>query len=84
MTNLRSTQLIQRNGNTIITIADDQNMAPMHSWTLPISNVCSYTVPGESIGACAPLSEGAVRLGNSLLSSFVPEHAILRDSSEDF
>jgi hypothetical protein len=67
-----------------ITVVGDQNMAPPAAWSLPTSSVCSFTVADDSSVPSAPLNEGAVRVGNSLLSSFVPEGAILRDKSEDF
>jgi hypothetical protein len=44
----------------------------------------SYTLPSENTEPSHPLSEGAVRVGNSLLSARVPEAAILRDEAEDF
>ena len=67
-----------------VTIVGSQNMAPAASWAMPTSNVCSYTAPGENMSTCSPLSEGAIRLGNSLLTAYVPEDAILRDTTEGF
>jgi hypothetical protein len=66
-----------------ITIVGDQNMAPPDSWAVPASNVCSYTMPGDSDIPSAPLSKGTVRLGNSILAAVVPERAILRDANEE-
>jgi hypothetical protein len=47
-------------------------------------SVMSYTLPSENTEPSRPLSEGAVRVGNSLLSARVPESAILRAGPEDF
>jgi hypothetical protein len=68
---------------TTITIIGDQNMAPADSWALPASNICSYTLPEDGARPSAPLSEGAVRIGNSILSALVPERAIRREEAED-
>lgn len=69
--------------STTITFVGTSNMAPSNSWALPTSGLCSYTAPDDITRPSAPLSEGAVRLGNSLVSAFVPEDAIRRDVSED-
>jgi hypothetical protein len=60
------------------------NLALPSSNARPTYSVCSYTAPGESMSRCAPLSESAVRLGNSLLAALVPEQAIRRDGDEGF
>jgi hypothetical protein len=67
------------NESITITIVGDQNMAPSDPWAMPASNVCSFTMSGDVNTPSAPLSEGAVRVGNSILSAVVPEQAILRD-----
>jgi hypothetical protein len=68
----------------MITIVGDLNMAAPDFYAVPASNIFSYTPSEGNIRPSAPLSEGAVRLGNSLLSARVPEHAIRRDVSEGF
>lgn len=69
-------------GSMTITLIGTVNMAPTPSWTLPTSTVCSYTTNGEMMAPCAPLSDGARRLGNSILSARVSEEAILRDGGD--
>jgi hypothetical protein len=51
---------------------------------LPDYSTASFTLPSENIAPSQPISEGAVRVGNSVLSARVPESAILRDESGDF
>jgi hypothetical protein len=80
----RITSQLPSTRSTTITIVGVENMAPTASWRAPTFNVCSYTVPGESMRPSAPLSEGAARALNTLLTSIVPEGTILRDMSEDF
>lgn len=67
--------------STTVTIVGVSNLAPADSRELPTYSVTSYTAPSESLGPSRPLSEGAVRLGNSLLNANVPESAIRRDTS---
>lgn len=84
MTNSRIISPIPLNGTMSFTIARNANLASAHAWTVPTTSICSYTVPAEQCARCAPLSEGAVRIGNSLLTTFVPETAIRRDEGGDF
>jgi len=67
-----------------ITVEDDEPMAPSGCWSVPASQVCSYTLADDSPRPSVPLSEAAVRMGNSILTALVPESAILRDTIEDF
>jgi hypothetical protein len=60
------------------------NLTPPDRNLTPTYSVCSYTLPSESAEYSVPLSERAVRLGNSLLNAAVPESAILRDGDEGF
>ncbi len=69
--------------STTVTIVGVSNLAPGDSRALPTYEVTSYTAPGENTERSHPLSEGAVRVGNSLLNARVPETAILRDRPED-
>jgi len=78
-----NTPLVNIMESTTVTIVGVSN-APADSRELPTYSVMSYTVPSENAAPSHPLSEGAVRVGNSLLSARVPESAILRDKSEDF
>lgn len=71
--------------STTVTIVGVSNLAvPTDSRALPTYGVSSYTMPSENTSPSHPLNEGAVRVGNSLLSARVPESAILRDKAEDF
>jgi hypothetical protein len=70
--------------STTVTIVGVSNMAPADSRALPTYEVTSFTVPSENTAPSHPLNEGAVRVGNSLLSARVPESAILRDKAEEF
>ena len=67
-----------------ITIIGTQNLAPSSSWELPTTNICTYTASDEGIGPSSPISDGSVRLVNSVLAAVIPERAILRDPNEDF
>lgn len=67
-----------------VTFVGNSNFIPQQSGGLPSYGFCSFTVPGEGTGPCPPLSEAAVRVGNSVLSAYVSEDAVLRDHSEDF
>jgi hypothetical protein len=49
-----------------------------NSWSMPISNICIYTAPGE-MSPSSPLSDGAKRIGNSILSARISEDNVLRD-----
>ena len=82
MTDLRITMGMPTNG--IVTIIGTQNLAPSNSWALPTTNICTYTASDEGCGPSAPLSDGAVRLVNSVLAVSIPERVILRDPNEDF
>jgi hypothetical protein len=82
MSNLRIA--IPLPANETVTIIGTQNLAPSGSWELPTTNICTYTASEEGLGPSAPLSEGAVRLVNSILARVIPERAILRDPNEDF
>jgi hypothetical protein len=84
MPDVRFSPSIPMSESTSVTFVGTSNLIPPESGGLPSYGVCSYTVPGESGGISPPLSESAVRVGNSVLSAHVPEHAILRDPSEDF
>jgi hypothetical protein len=70
--------------NETITIIGTQNLTPSNSWEMPTTNICTYTASEEGIGPSAPLSDGAIRLVNSILAAAIPERAILRDPNEDF
>lgn len=70
--------------STTVTIVSVSNLTPTDSRALPTCGVTSYTVPSENQTPSRPLDEGAVRVGNSLISARVPESAILRDRTEDF
>jgi hypothetical protein len=67
-----------------ITINGPENLAPSNAWKLPTTSICTYTAVEEGVGPSAPLSDGAVRLVNSILNTAIPERAILRDPNEDF
>jgi hypothetical protein len=67
-----------------MTIIGTQNLTPSSSWPLPTTTICTYTVSDDGIGISGPLSDGAVRLVNSVLAAAIPECAILRDPNEDF
>jgi hypothetical protein len=82
--NNRNVSTMNTRSSMTITIIGSVNMAPSASWSLPASSFCSYTAGGDSLRPSSPLSEGAVRIGNSILSAVVPEEAILRDATEDF
>jgi hypothetical protein len=69
--------------STTVTIVGASNALP-DARALPTYGVMSYTVPDDNLGPANPLSEAAVRVGNSLLHSRVPESAILRDGGGDF
>jgi len=71
--------------STTVTILGPVNSTPS-DWREGATTygVTSYTVPSENTSPSQPLTEGAVRVGNSLLNARVPESAILRDRSEDF
>ncbi len=69
---------------TTTTIIWVSNSAIRDPRMLPESGVMSYTVSSENTAPSRPLSESAVRIGNSLLDARVPESAILRDTSEGF
>lgn len=84
MSEERTTQRLPANDCTIITVERDQSMTLSASRPVPASSVCSYTIAREGKEPSSPLSEGAVRVGNSLLTAHVPETAFLRDSNEDF
>ena len=45
-------------------------------------SVTSYSVSADVTSRSRPLSEGAVRVGNSLLNARVPETKFLRDNEE--
>jgi hypothetical protein len=66
------------------TIIGVSNLAIRDPRTPPEYGVMSYTASSENTAPSRPLSEGAVKIGNSLLDARVPESAILRDTSEDF
>ena len=56
---------------------------------LPTYGVTSYTVanvgvPTDMGAPSQPLSAGAIRVVNSVLTARVPESSILRDSDEDY
>ena len=72
-----------RLGETI-TIIGTQNLTPSNSWPMPATSICTYTVADEGPGISAPLSDGAVRLVDSILAAVIPEKAIRRDANEDF
>jgi hypothetical protein len=67
-----------------ITIENDEQIGPSACWSVPTSHVCSYTLPDDGPRPSAPLNEGTVRIGNSILRAFVPEDAALRGTTEDF
>jgi hypothetical protein len=69
--------------STTVTIVGVSNLAPADSRALPTYGVTSFTMPSDNPAPSHPLNEGAVRVGNSLLSARVPESAILRDRAED-
>ncbi len=69
--------------STTVTIVGVSNLTPADSRALPTYGVTSFTMPSENTAPSHPLNEGAVRVGNSLLSARVPESAILRDKAED-
>jgi hypothetical protein len=69
--------------STTVTIVGVSNALP-DSRALPTYGVTSFTVSDDNLGPASPLSEGAVRVGNSVLHSRVPESAILRDGGGDF
>jgi hypothetical protein len=69
---------------TTIIFVGVSNSAIRDPRTPPECGVMSYTVSSENTVPSRPLSENAVRIGNSLLDARVPESAILRDTSEDF
>lgn len=68
---------------TTTTIVGVSNLAVRDYGTVPESVVMSYTVPSDNMAPSRPLSDDAVRVGNSLLDAHVTENAILRDCSED-
>lgn len=75
---------VARSQSTTVTVIGVSNFVPpADSRALPTYGVTSYTVPMDSAAPSRPLSEGAVRVGNSLLTARVPESAILRDTAED-
>jgi hypothetical protein len=84
MPDLRNASRFPAYGTTTITIAVDEHVGPSASWSVPASTICSYTLADDGARPSAPLCEGAVRVGNSILAAFVPENAILRDTTEDF
>jgi hypothetical protein len=69
---------------TTTTIVGVSNLAVRDARALPECEVMSYTLTTEKNAPSSPLSEGAVRVGNSLLSARVSESKILRDTSEEF
>jgi hypothetical protein len=71
------------NDSTTVTIVGVSNFALPDSREMPTYGVTSYIVPDHDSAPSSPLSEGAVRVGNSLLSAYVPESAILRDHGGD-
>jgi len=68
---------------TLITIIGGANLFVRDPRELQECQVMSYVVPTENASPSHPLSEGAVRVGDSLLNARVPEAAILRDTSRD-
>jgi hypothetical protein len=69
---------------TLTTIIGVSNLSVRDPRQVPECQVMSYIAPTESVPPSRALSEGAVRVGDSLLNARVPEAAILRDPSEDF
>jgi hypothetical protein len=69
---------------TLTTIIGVSNLSVPDPREVPQCQVMSYIAPTEDIAPSHPLSEGAVRVGDSLLNARVPEAAIQRDASEDF
>jgi hypothetical protein len=70
--------------NTLTTIIGVANLSVRDPREVPQCQVMSYIAPSEGVSPSHPLSEGAVRIGDSLLNARVPEVAILRDATEDF
>ena len=69
---------------TLTTIIGVSNLSVRDPRELQECQVMSYVALTENASPSHPLSEGAVRVGDSLLNARVPEAAILRDTSEDF
>jgi len=67
-----------------MTIIGTQNLSPSSSWALPTTGICTYTASEDGVGVSGPLSDGTVKLVNSVLEAAIPERAMLRDPSEDF
>jgi hypothetical protein len=84
MPKARTTQKAPTSNCIVITITPNREITLSAPTALPASSVCSYTVSRETSKPSAPLSEAAVRVGNSLLTARVPEDAFLRDTDEDF
>lgn len=82
MSNFKMTSPI-RAGETV-TLIGTQNLTPSNSWAMPTTSICTYTASDEGLGPSFPLSDGAVRVVNSVLVAAIPERAILRDPNEDF
>ena len=75
---------VDQAGEEIFTISecvDAVERAEPYDYVLGTSS--SYIAPAEATPS-APLSAGAIRVVNSLLSARVPESAIRRDPSGDF
>jgi hypothetical protein len=71
------------NETTLTTIIGVSNLSVRDAREVPECQVMSYIAPTENVSPSHPLSEGAVRVGDSLLNARVPEAAILRDAPED-
>ena len=78
-----STFPMYQSERTTVTIVGVSNMAGNDlSRMSSAQSVTSCSMPADVAFRSRPLSEGAVRVGNSLLNARVPEDKFLRDTEE--
>jgi hypothetical protein len=72
-----------RSDSPTVTIVGVSNMAGTDIEGMSsVQSVTSCSIPADVASRSRPLSEGAVRVGNSLLNARVPEANFLRDHED--
>ena len=71
------------NESVTVTIVGMSNMPGSAVKGMSAQSVNSYSIRTDSAAPSCPLSEGAIRVGNTLLTARVAEDRFLRDDAEE-